>query len=76
MKIITALAALSLLAACSQPTEPQEPPTPQAAASVGPAAGTPLEPLFEAREKARGVEKTVLDAAAKQRKAIDEATGG
>lgn len=76
MKIIVPVVAVVLLAACSQPTEPQEPPVPQAAASAGPAAGTPLEPLFEAREKARGVEQTVLDAAAKQRKAIDEATGG
>lgn len=70
------LAAALLLGACSKP------PAPKAAANASAAASTakhhvttPFDPLLKDEDKARGVQKTILDSAAKQRKAIDDAGG-
>lgn len=63
------LLATTLLAACEQ--KPYQPPVPHAAPDKS--AAKLFEPQREALDKARGVEKTLEQAAQAQNKAVDKA---
>jgi uncharacterized lipoprotein YajG len=74
MRILLSLAGTAMLAACSHPSAPPaHPAEPQAAASAH-RVKTPWDAAFAAREKAKNVQDTVNQHAARQRQAIDEQT--
>lgn len=72
---IITLAAMLALNACSKPPVPKAATNPAAASTAKTHVKTPFDTLLKDEDKARGVQKTVLDAAAKQRKAIHDAGG-
>lgn len=77
MKIVSMACATLLLAACSQNPQPQSDngntATPATAQTTH--INTPFDPLLQDRDKAKAVEKTLMDADQQRRKRIDEAGG-
>lgn len=74
VRVATLAVALVGLAACSQSPTPAADVGTAAPASTAPVK-TPFDTLLKDRDKAKNVQKTVLDAAARQRQAIKDASG-
>ncbi len=74
MRIPIALIVVAALCACSphnpQAPQPDNAPKPQSESSV--VMNSPLGPLLKDRDRAKAVQKTVLDQAAKQSSTIDD----